>query len=225
MRTHTHPLLPAFAAVAVAALATAFLAAAPIAAHAQAAAKPASDQVVVPEVDRRDLKLPRYPSNDFALGAFVGTYATQNFGASLVYGVRLGYAITEDFFVEGAYAQTNVSDETFRQILPGGVFGKEKEKLSYYNLAAGYNVLPGEVFIGANRALASAFYLLGGLGSTNFNDQQRQTIVLGVGARVFMKDSFAFQVDMRDYIFSLDLLGKSQSTQNLELTAGFSFYF
>jgi len=225
MRTHTHSFLPRLAA-SVVMLAGALFAAAPMAAQAQAAvAKPANDQVVVPEVDRRDLKLPRYPSNDFSLGAFVGTYATQNFGASLVYGVRLGYAITEDFFVEGAYGQTNVSDETFRQILPGGVFANTKEKLSYYNLAAGYNVLPGEVFIGANRALASAFYLLGGLGSTNFNDQQRQTILLGVGARVFMKDSFAFQVDMRDYIFSLDLLGKSQSTQNLELTAGFSFYF
>ena len=230
MRTHTHTSLPALAAAAVAAagaaIAAVFLATLPMSAQAQAAvAKPASDQVVVPEVDRRDLKLPRYPSNDFSLGAFVGTYATQNFGASLVYGMRLGYAITEDFFVEGSYAQTNVSDETFRQILPGGIFGSEKEKLSYYNLAAGYNVLPGEVFIGANRALASAFYVLGGLGSTDFNDQQRQTIVLGVGARVFMKDSFALQVDMRNYIYSLDLLGKSQSTQNLELTAGFSFYF
>ena len=30
---------------------------------------------------------------------------------------------------------------------------------------------------------------------------------------------------MRDHIFSLDLLGKRQSTQNLELTAGFAFYF
>ena len=214
MRTHPHSFLAALAL------------AAPMAAQAQAStARPGNEQVVVPEVDRRDVKPPRYPSNDFSLGAFVGTYATQNFGASLVYGVRLGYAITEDFFVEGAYAQTNVSDETFRQILPGGIFGDKKEKLSYYNLAAGYNVLPGEVFIGANRALASAFYLLGGLGSTDFNKQQRQTIVLGVGGRVFMKDSFAFQIDMRDYIFSLDLLGKSQSTQNLELTAGFSFYF
>lgn len=219
MRTPTHPIATALSAVLVTACV-----AAPMAAHAQAA-KPANEQVVVPEVDRRDLKLPRYPSNDFEVGAYVGTYATQNFGASLVYGLRVGYAITEDFFVEGNYAQTNVSDDSFRQILPGGVFANNTEKLSYYNLVAGYNVLPGEVFIGANRALASAFYLLGGIGSTNFNEQQRQTIVLGLGARVFLKDSFSLQVDMRDYIYSLDLLGKSQSTQNLELTAGASFFF
>jgi hypothetical protein len=30
---------------------------------------------------------------------------------------------------------------------------------------------------------------------------------------------------VRDYIYSLDLLGKSENTQNLELTVGFSFFF
>ena len=30
---------------------------------------------------------------------------------------------------------------------------------------------------------------------------------------------------MRDHIFSLDLLGKRQNTQNVELTGGLSFYF
>ena len=35
-------------------------------------------------------------------------------------------------------------------------------------------------------------------------------------------DYAALQLDLRDHIFSLDLLGKSQSTQNLELTTGLS---
>ena len=86
-------------------------------------------------------------------------------------------------------------------------------------------MLPGEVFIGANRALASALYVIGGIGSTDFNDQTRQTINIGLGARVFLKDSFSLQVDVRDHIYSLDLLGKSENTQNLELTFGFSFFF
>jgi outer membrane beta-barrel protein len=187
--------------------------------------KPADEQVVVPQVERREVKPPRYPSNDFEVGAFIGTYATQNFGSSLVYGLRLGYAITEDFFVQGAYGSTKVSDENFRQILPGGVFPSSSEQLSYYNLSVGYNVLPGEVFVGANRALPSAMYLIAGVGSTNFAGQSRQTFNVGLGARVFLKDSFALQVDVRDHIFSLDVLGQSQSTQNLELTAGFGFYF
>jgi outer membrane beta-barrel protein len=187
--------------------------------------KPADDQVVVPQVERREVKPPRYPSNDFEVGAFIGTYATQNFGSSLVYGLRLGYAITEDFFVQGVYGSTKVSDDNFRQILPGGVFPTSSEQLSYYNLSVGYNVLPGEVFIGANRALPSAMYLIAGVGSTDFAGQSRQTFNVGLGARVFLKDSFAMQVDVRDHIFSLDVLGQSESTQNLELTFGFSFFF
>ena len=224
MNTH-HTVMSVLPATLFAALATAF-SAAPAQAQGQSpSSKPANEQVVVPQVDRREVKPPQYPSNDFEVGAFVGTFATQNFGSSVVYGLRAGYTITEDFFVQAAYGTTQVSDELFRQILPGGIFASESEPLSYYNLSVGYNLLPGEVFVGTNRALASQLYVIAGVGSTNFNDQRRQTINIGLGAKVFLKDSFALHVDMRDHIFSIDLLGKSQNTQNLELTAGFSFYF
>jgi outer membrane beta-barrel protein len=204
---------------------TGIVLAAPLLLHAQTQTAPANEQVVDPKVDRREVRVPKFPSKDFEIGAFVGTYATQNFGASLVGGLKLGYHITEDFFVEAAFGQTKVSDEAFRQILPGGVFVNETEKLSYYNLSAGYNILPGEVFIGRNTAKASQFYLIGGVGSTKFVDQNRQTFNLGFGARLYFTDKMAVQVDMRDHIFSLDILGKRQSTQNLELSAGFTYFF
>jgi outer membrane beta-barrel protein len=209
---------------------TALLAALPLAAgaqqqQAQAEAKPANPQVIEPEVDRRDVKLPRIPSNDFEAGLFGGTYSMQNFGANAVGGIRLGYHITEDFFAEGVYAQTKVSDELYRQILPGGVFPTEKQKLTYYNISLGYNLLPGEVFFGSSRAKASAIYLIGGVGSTKIVNQRRQTFNVGLGARLFLADWAAVQVDLRDHIFPLDLLGKRQTTQNLELTAGVTFFF
>jgi outer membrane beta-barrel protein len=197
-------------------------AAMPVAAQAQ---RPANEQVIVPQVDRREVKLPRFPSNDFEAGIFYGTYATQNFGTSPVTGLRLGYHITEDVFVEAVYAQTKVSDELFRQILPGGVITEEGAKLKYYNLSAGVNVVPGEAFFGKNVAKASAAYVIGGVGSTNFNQQRRQTINLGFGMRLYVKDWVAVQVDLRDHIFSLDLLGKLERTRNLEITSGITFMF
>jgi outer membrane beta-barrel protein len=184
-----------------------------------------NDQVVIPQVDRRDIEKPRFPSNDFEVGLFTGTYATQNFGSSWVYGARIGYHITEDFFVEGVYGQTKVSDDLFRQILPGGIFGSNSEKLSYYNFSAGYNIFPGEIFIGGRRARPSQFYIVGGVGSTKFADQQKPTFNFGFGYRVYLADWVALQLDLRDHIFSLDLLGKRQSTQNVELTGGLTFYF
>lgn len=187
--------------------------------------KTPNEQVITPEVDRRDIKMPRFPSNDFEIGVFAGTYSTQNFGTSTVAGLRAGYHITEDIFVEGVLAQTKVSDEDFRQVLPSGIFTTPKQKLSYYNLSVGYNILPGETFIGAKRAKASALYLIAGVGSTRFVEQRRQTFNVGMGNRLFLTDRAALQIDLRDHIFSLDLLGKRKNTQNLELTGGFTYFF
>jgi len=203
----------------------ALLAAASLAALAQSTPPANNDQVVIPQVDRRDIEKPKFPSNDFEIGLFTGSYATQNFGSSWVYGARIGYHITEDFFVEGVYGQTKVSDELFRQILPGGIFLQDTEKLSYYNLSIGYNLFPGEIFIGGRRAKPSQFYLIAGAGTTKFVDQSKPTFNVGFGYRVYLSDWAALQLDLRDHIFSLDLLGKRQNTQNLELTGGLTFYF
>jgi outer membrane beta-barrel protein len=192
---------------------------------AGAAEKPANEQVIEPKVPRRDVRVPKIPSNDFMVGAYLGSYSSEDFGASFVYGARIGYHITEDFFVEAVYGTTKVSDENYRQILPGGVFPTKEETLEYYNLSVGYNVLPGEVFIGRSYAWASALYLIAGVGSTKFLGQSSQTIDVGLGFRVFLKDWAALQVDFRDHIYTLDLLGQSKSTNNLEFTFGATFFF
>lgn len=190
-----------------------------------AAEKPANEQVIEPAVPRRDVRVPKIPSNDIIVGAYLGTYSSEDFGASFVYGARVGYHITEDFFVEGVYGTTKVSDENYRQILPGGVFPTKEETLSYYNLSVGYNVLPGEAFVGRKYAFANALYLIAGIGSTKFLGQSSQTINFGLGYRVFLKDWAAIQFDFRDHMYSLDLLGQSKSTQNLEFTLGATFFF
>ena len=188
--------------------------------------RPAGEQVITPQVDRRDVKLPRFASNDISVGLFGGRYATANFGSSTVTGLRLGYHITEDVFVEGAYGRAKVTDEAFRQIFPnGGIFPTPKQNLTYYNVVAGYNLLPGEVFFGRSNAKISQGYVVAGVGSTDFAGQKRQTVVAGFGLRVVFTSWFAAQVDVRDHIYSLDLLGKRQSNHNLEATAGLTFTF
>lgn len=196
--------------------------------NARAADAPAadtSDQVVVPEVERRDVHKPKYPSNDFEIGLFGGTYSSQNFGTAFAWGGRLGYDITEDFFVEATYGKSKVSDKEFRQILPGGIFTAEQEKLKYYDLSLGWNFLPGEIFIGKNWAKASTMYAIGGIGSTSFDSQRMQTWNFGLGAKLFLADWVALRADVRDHIYTLDLLGKRGSTQNPEVTLGFSFFY
>ena len=187
---------------------------------------PASeDQVIQPEVERRPVKVLHIPSNDIELGLFAGDFNTEYFGTNLVGGVRLGYHITEDFFTEAVYAQTRASDEVFRQILPGGIFQNPKEKLTYYELTGGINVLPGELFFWTKAARPSALYLIAGLGSTSFLDQRHFTGTVGFGARVWLANWVSLQADMRDHIFSLDVLGQQRTTQNLEFSGGVTFFF
>lgn len=187
--------------------------------------KVANEQVIEPQVDRRDVRVPHIPSNDYELGLFTGTYDTQNFGASFLAGLRAGYHITEDVFVEAVYGQTKVSDQDFRLILPGGIFPTPKQTLRYYDLSVGYNVFPGEIFLGRNHAKVSALYVIAGLGTTKFDDASHETVNVGAGMRVFLADWSAVQLDVRDHVYSLNLLGKSQTTQNLELSLGLTFFF
>ena len=210
--------------LALAGLAALTASAAPALAQTTPAASTA-EQVIVPQVERRDVKRPKVPSNDFAVGLYAGTYATQNFGASTVSGLRVAYHVTEDIFVDATLGRTKVSDENFRQILPGGVFVNRTEKLGYYAVSAGYNVLPGEVFFGRNYAKATQGYILAGVGSTDFAGQKRQTFHAGFGMRLIVADWFSVQADVRDHVFTLDLLGRRQSTQNLEVTAGLTVFF
>lgn len=183
------------------------------------------EQVIQPQVDRREIKVLHIPSTDFEFGLFTGDYNTENFGSHLVGGVRLGYHITEDFFAEAVYGNTRATDQAFRQILPGGIFASQNERLQYYELTGGFNVLPGEVFLWKHTARPSAIYLIAGLGTTKFLDQWHFTGSAGFGARVWLANWAALQVDMRDHIFSLDVLGEKRTTQNLEFSGGITFFF
>jgi outer membrane beta-barrel protein len=190
-----------------------------------AAAQSNAESVVVPEVERRDIKLPKFPSNDFEIGLYGGMYSAQNFGSSATGGLRATYHITEDFFVEASAGRTTVSDEAFRRILPGGIFTDNQETLIYSNFNVGMNVLPGEVFFWRERAMPSQVFIVAGGGSTRFNGQRMKTIDFGVGVKLYIADWFAVRVDMRDNMYTLDLLGKRDSTHNFELNAGVSFLF
>ena len=192
---------------------------------ADAPAADTSDQVIVPGVERRDVHKPKYPSNDFEIGLFGGSYSSQNFGTSFNWGARLGYDITEDFFVEATYGLSKVSDKEFRQILPGGIFTAEQEKLKYYDLSLGYNFLPGEVFIGRNLAMTSALYMIGGIGNVTFAGDHNFAVNFGAGFRVLPTDWLALHIDVQDLVFKSNDIGFYQLKNNLQATIGASVFF
>jgi outer membrane beta-barrel protein len=188
------------------------------------AAESVPEPVIPAQVDRRDVHIPKISANDVEIGVFVGILSVQNFGAKPSAGLRLGYHVTEDFFLEGTYGRSTVSDQSYRQLgIP--VFDKEDIPLSYYYLSVGYNLFPGEVFLGKDRALTSAVYLVGGVGNVNFNKENHTAFNFGIGIRVLPVDWFSIRFEMRDQMFTSDLLGKNELKHNFEMTLGAGAYF
>ena len=186
----------------------------------------APGQVIDPEVARREVKEPKIDSEDFEFGAFVGVMSIEDFGSDMVYGLRLAYHVTEGFFVETTIGQTEAGLTSF-EVLSGGspIITDSERTYTYYNLNVGYNILPGEGFIGEGRAYNTSFYLVAGLGSTRFAGDDRFTVNFGAGYRFLLNDSVAFHADFRDHLFDIDLLGEEKTTHNLEGHLGVTVFF
>ena len=197
---------------------------APAFSQAQDTQPSATEQVIQPEIDRRKLRIPRIDTEDFEIGAYTGLLSVEDFGAKSVYGLRLAYHVSEDFFVEGVYGKSTVSDEALCK-LGLCLFPKREEDLTYYALSVGYNFLPGEIFIGRGRAMTSVVYLLAGVGNTNFINENRFTVNIGMGIRILPVDWLALHLTMRDHLFESDILGTKDLKNNFELTLGLSVYF
>ncbi len=183
-------------------------------------------QVIDPEVARRKIKEPAIDREDFEIGAYVGIMGIEDFGSNVSYGVRLAYHVTEGFFVEGTVGQSE-GDLTSFEILSGGarLITDSERTMTYYNLNLGYNILPGEVFIGEGRAYNTNLYLIAGLGSTEFAGDDRFTVNVGAGYRFLLSDAVALHLDFRDHLFDIDLLGEEKTAHNLEGHLGFTVFF
>lgn len=182
------------------------------------------ESVIEPQIDRRSLHIPRISANDIEIGAFGGILSVQDFGANSSSGFRLGYHVTEDFFIEGTHGRSTVSDQFYYDRgIP--IFTTREAELTYYHLAVGINLFPGEVFLGRNWAMTSAVYLVGGLGSVEFVTESYSAFNFGIGIRVLPLDWLSLRFEMRDLMFESDLLGKNELKHNFEMTLGMAAYF
>ncbi|WP_405236706.1 outer membrane beta-barrel domain-containing protein [Lentisalinibacter orientalis] len=184
------------------------------------------EQVIEPEVERRDVEPPKIDTENFEIGAFAGLMSVEDFGVNPVYGVRLAYHITEGLFVEGAYGRTDTEETSFERLSGAAeILTDDEREFTYYNASIGYNVLPGEAFVGRNLAFSQALYLIAGIGSTEFAGDDRFTVNFGFGYRLLLNDVIALHADVRDHLFDIDILGEEKTAHNIEGHIGFTIFF
>ncbi len=182
--------------------------------------------VIEPDVERREIEQARLDTEDFEVGIFAGQMSVEDFGVNTVAGARFAYHITEGFFVELAGGLTETEQTSFERLSGAAQLLTDSERdYTYYNLSLGYNILPGEGFVGRNRAFNTTLYVIGGVGSTNFAGDDRFTVNLGLGLRLMPLDWLAVHADVRDHVFDINLLGQEKTAHNLEAHVGVTFFF
>jgi outer membrane beta-barrel protein len=200
-------------------------------AHAQAAGESSAlptqqPQVVEPAVKRRDVEPAAIDTENFEAGLFVGTISIEDFGSSVVYGARAAYHFTEDLFAEATVGTAKAGKTSYEDLSGAANLLTDSERqYTYYDLAIGWNALPGEVFFGGKRAMPSAVYFTLGAGSTDFAGDDHFTVTVGSGFRLLVTDWVALHLDVRNHMFDSDLLGKDKLTQNLQVGLSLTAFF
>lgn len=184
------------------------------------------EPLVVREPERREVRIDRIDTENFEIGMHAGIMNVQDFGSDMATSIRAAYHVTEGFFIEGQYGKTTLGETSFERLSGGAsLLTDDQRDMRFYNLSVGYNLFPGESFLGRRWAFKGGLYLIGGVGSTDFAGDERFTINAGVGYRLVATDWLALHVTVRDHMFDSDLLGSKDTYHNIEFTGGLSLFF
>jgi outer membrane beta-barrel protein len=206
-----------------------FLALILFAASGQLAAQSNEDDgggLVEPQIERTEFDESMIDSDDFEFSAYAGYLAVENFDTNIVTGFKVGYHVTEDFFVQASYGFSEAGETSFEKLSGGAPLLSESEReVEYYLVTLGFNLFPGEAFITDSTTFNTVFYLSGGMGNTTFAGDDRFTIAYAVGFRTLFADGFSVDVEMRDLIFEQDIFGSDEMTNNLEFSVALNLFF
>ncbi len=187
----------------------------------------APPRVIDPEVERREIKRPAIDTENFEIGGYYGSMSVEDFGSNPSYGIKAAYHVTEDFFFEANYGQTKLGKTSFELLNPSvdPLNLGSGRRFTYYSLAVGYNFLPGEAFVGRKRALNSAFYVSGGIGSVKLGGENQFAVNFGAGYRVLPTDWLTVYIDVQDRVYNSEIFGTKKLTNNLEARIGVTAFF
>jgi len=184
------------------------------------------NKIITPDLERRTITEDKLDNEDWEIGVYTGFISIEDFGSNSLVGLRAAYHITEDFFIEGTLGISEAGETSAELFeLGGGAVILTDRDYRYYDVSIGWNILPGEIFIGSDTAFNTNFYVLFGVGDTQFNGFNRFTYALGAGLRFYATDWLALHATVKNHLFDHDVFTKKVTVNNLQATLGVSMYF
>lgn len=182
--------------------------------------------LVQPQIERSEFDESLIDSEDFEISVFLGMLAIEDFGTNSVKGFKLAYHVNEDIFIQTVLGESKAGRTSF-EVLSGGapLLTRQERQFEFYQINLGYNLFPGEAFVSQDSTTNTVFYLIAGLGNTEFAGDERFTYNYGFGYRILFWDAFSVSADMRDHVFDLNIFGEEKKTHNLEYSLALSWYF
>jgi len=179
--------------------------------------------IVEPNEEIREEYEAQIDTEFFELGAYVGIIGIEDFSSESIVGIKASFHATEDFFLQANLGKTEVGISAAEEISDTNII--VDRNYEYYNLLVGYNLFPGESFITQGLTLNSTFYLIAGIGNTDFANDNHFTITYGSGYRVILNDWLTWNMDFRNHSFESQVLASKKRVNNLEFSTGFTAFF
>lgn len=187
-----------------------------------------SVSIIEPEEQNRKVDTAQIDTERFELGAYLGLLSVQNFNTNPVYGLSFSFHITDRWMAQLNYASSDF-DQSNAEASRGDNFSAIVDRdrnVEYVNLLAGYKLLDGRSFLSANKKFDSSFYVLAGVGETDFAEVSDTSFTFGFSYRVVLTDYLTANVDIKDHLIKQEIdEGETESTHNNELTFGINALF
>ena len=182
--------------------------------------------LIQPEVERQVFNEAQIDGNDFEVLFFAGFLSIEDFGVNPLLAFKLNYHVNEMIFVQLTLAQSEGSETSYEIITQGApLLTDDERELQSYSISIGYNLLPGEAFLSEQTTFNTAFYLIAGIGNTEFAGSDRFTVNYGGGYRFLLNDEISITTEFRNNVFDMDVFGVVKKTNNLEFTVGAGWFF
>lgn len=163
-------------------------------------------------------------NTSMSVGIYTGLINYENFNSNYLVGLTFSYPFDEHVFIDAEFGVSSINDTEYRNIgLP--LLSEEETDVQFYTVLVGYNILPGEVYWSREKTLISNFYLIGGVGSISFDNNNYVSVQFGAGFKMGLDKNKSIRFEARDRLFDTDILGTDKLSNNIEFHLGIDWNF